>query len=393
MLGDQSHSSQPRSVSRAIIVGGGIGGLCAAIALRQMGMQVTVYEQAGVLAEVGAGITLWPNAIRVLRKLGLAGEVIGAGAKIEHGEYRTAAGQTLTQARPGELEQLYGEPVIGIHRAALHEVLRAALPAETIQLGAMCIGFEQDETGVTVRFEAGRTDQAGLLIGADGIHSLIRRHLFPQVELRYAGYTAWRGVAALAEEVTLGVTFESWGCGLRFGMVRLDEARVYWFATANMPAGRGFTPAESKAFLRQRFKGWHRPIERLIEATPAEAILHNDIYDFKPIPDWSRGRVTLLGDAAHATTPNMGQGACMAIESSLVLARCLVRESNLAAALNRYEAERRPRTAEITNQSWQIGRIGQLENRLGCAVRNFVIRVTPDSVMKKRLEKVVGYEV
>src|SRR5205085_4766468 len=153
------------------------------------------------------------------------------------------------------------------------------------------------------------------------------------------------------------------------------------------------TASECKKLLRQRYDGWHHPIGLLIDSTPAENILQNDIYDLCPINRWGKGRITLLGDAAHPTTPNLGQGACMAIESSVVLARCLTQERNLPDSLRRYEAERMPRTAWITEQSWRFGRIGQWANPLACAARNFALSVTPAKMMMKTLEKAVGYEL
>lgn len=381
------------AIKRAIIIGGGIGGLCTAIGLRQIGVEALVYEQAERLSPVGAGLTIWANAIKALRKLGVADAVIEAGSKIERGEARTASGRVLSQSEPGELERLYGAPTIAIHRADLHEILLKALPSESVHLGAKCTGFEQDEDSATVHFASGITDRAELIVGTDGIHSVVRGQLFPEAKLRYSGYAAWRGVVATKDQAALGVTRESYGRGSRFGFIRIDKEHVYWFATANTPAGQTQAAAERKSFLQQRFKGWHHPIELLIDSTPADNILQNDIYDLKPLKQWSKGRVVLLGDAAHPTTPNMGQGACMAIESSVVLARCLSQERDLAASLRRYEAERMPRTAWITEQSRRIGRIGQLENPLVCTVRDFVMKITPARVIRKTLEKAVGYEV
>jgi 2-polyprenyl-6-methoxyphenol hydroxylase-like FAD-dependent oxidoreductase len=244
-----------------------------------------------------------------------------------------------------------------------------------------------------VRFVNGHADHADLLVGADGIHSTIRKQLFPNTRLRYSGYTAWRGVVATKDESALGTTSESWGCGSRFGILRIDKERVYWFATANAPAGETEMPAKRKISLQQRFKGWHHPVELLISSTPAERILHTDIYDIEPMKRWSSGRVVLLGDAAHPTTPNMGQGGCMAIESSVVLARCLEQERDLASALSRYEAERMPRTKWITQQSWTIGRIGQLDNRLACALRDTLVGLAPGFAVNRQLERAVGFEV
>jgi 2-polyprenyl-6-methoxyphenol hydroxylase-like FAD-dependent oxidoreductase len=379
-------------IKRAIIIGGGIGGLCAAISLRRIGLSVTVYEQAEELLTVGAGLTIWANAIKALRKLGVADEVVKAGSKIERGELRTADGRVLSRSHPGELEERFGEPTIAIHRADLHDILLDALPPGTVHLGERCVRFAEDEESVAAVFSDGRAEQADLLIGTDGIHSVIRRQLFPEVSLRYSGYTTWRGVVETRDEAALGTTSESWGCGARFGIVRINRERVYWFSTANVAEGRKLSPAETKSYLLEHFKDWHHPIRLLIESTPPEHILHNDIYDIAPLKKWCRGRVALLGDAAHPTTPNMGQGACMAIESSLALARCLRQSNDLAESLDRYERERMPRTAWITNQSWRIGRIGQFENPLLCAMRDLLVRLAPDSLTIKQIERAAGHE-
>ncbi|HKS27917.1 MAG TPA: FAD-dependent monooxygenase [Pyrinomonadaceae bacterium] len=379
-------------IKRVIIIGGGIGGLCAAISLRRLGLDVEVYEQADELRAVGAGLTIWANAIKALRKLGLADSVIASGAKIDRGELLTSTGRVLSRTATGELEGRFGEPTIAIHRADLHEILMSALPHETVRLNARCVSFEEDEAGVTVHFAGGESERADLLVGTDGIHSVIRRQLFPEVKLRYSGYTTWRGVVETRDEAALGKTSESWGCGARFGIVRVDRERVYWFSTANVPAGQKLSHAESKQLLLERFKGWHHPVELLIESTPAEHILHNDIYDIAPLKRWSRGRVALLGDSAHPTTPNMGQGACMAIESSLALARCLRQDVDLQESLRRYERERMPRTAWITSQSRRIGRIGQFQSRLLCAMRDRFVQLAPDSLALKQIERAVSHD-
>ena len=175
---------------------------------------------------------------------------------------------------------------------------------------------------------------------------------------------------------------ETWGRGRRFGVVPIAAHRVYWYATLNQPAGRSYTPLEQKKLLQQQFKGWVTPIESLLEATPAEIILHHDIFDIPPLAGWSEGRVTLLGDAAHPTTPNMGQGACMAIESAYVLARCLATEPELPAALRAYEQARRPRTAVNQPVRGRLVAAGQLENKLACWLRVMLVALTPASVEK-----------
>ena len=374
---------------RAVIIGGGVGGLCTAIALQKSGWEVTVYEKAAMLGDVGAGLVIWANAIRALRDLGLADAVARAGSTIQRGQVRAWDRKTLANSALGELEKTFG-PTVAIHRAALHKVLLSALPETNVRLGAICTGVEQDREGVTARFADGSEARADVLIGADGVRSAIRQQLFPDVHLRYSGYTAWRGAVVTRDEAALGLTSESWGRGHRFGIVRMDAERIYWFATANTPPGKTYAPVEQKALLLNIFGDWHPPIRHLLESTPADVILHNDIYDIPPMPRWSEGRVTLLGDAAHATTPNLGQGACMAIESAVVLAQSLARPDDIPTALRDYETRRKPRTAWITNQSWQIGRVGQWENPFACAARDFAVKNFSARTMKAQLTKVIG---
>lgn len=374
----------------ATIIGGGVGGLCAAIALRRRGIDAVVYERADMLGDVGAGLLVWANAVRVLQELGVADAVIRDGSVLEHGQVRTSDGRVLAVSEPGELQKQFGLPSLAIHRAALHRALLSALPDDAVQLASSCTSVAQDTHGVTATFADGREVRSDFLIGADGVRSVVRGQLFPDLQLRYSGYTAWRGAVMTRDEATIGVSSETWGRGRRFGILRLDAERVYWFATANTHPGRTYSPEVRKALLLTTFGDWHHPIGHLLEQTPAGAILHNDIWDFAPMKRWSSGRITLLGDAAHATTPNLGQGACMAIESAYVLADCVAETDDIAAALLRYEDRRRERTAFITNQSWQIGRVGQWENPVACLLRNFVVKTFAAGQMKAQLSKVVG---
>lgn len=378
--------------TKVIIIGGGVGGLCAAIALQKRGFEVKVYEKVKKFGEVGAGLTLWSNAIKVTRALGVADAIIASGSKLQRSQIRADHGATLFDAQTGEMETKYGEPVVAIHRADLHEILVNALEPNTLRLDMNCAKLEQDENKVTVYFENGESDSAGVLIGADGIHSVVRKQMFPEIKLRYSGYTAWRGVVETENEAALGLTSETWGRGARFGIVRVDEKRVYWFATHNQPPGEKATGEQKKSKLRGIFETWHHPIDHLLQATPAEVILQNDIYDIAPFASWTNGRMTLLGDAAHPTTPNLGQGACMAIESAYVLARALGEEANHASAFARYERERHERTAWITNTSWSIGKVGQLENALLIRLRNFLVKHTPAGAMQRNLQQAAGYD-
>ena len=377
-----------KTIQQAIIIGGGIGGLCTAIALRQIGIDVRVYERTEAFERVGAGLAVWANAIRSLRKLDLADQVIEAGSIFGRAEFRSPSGKILQSGELGE----FSEPNVGIHRAELHRVLALALPAETLRLGMKCNDVEQDADKVTIHLANGKTDQADCVIAADGLRSTVRQQLFSETRLYYDNRTSWRGVAETQGAVSPGIVYQTWGRGHRFGYTCVDRNHVYWFAVVNLLEGQTPPSTEHKDFLSRRFQGWHHPIKHLIDMTGAENLVETAIYHIEPLERWSRGRITLLGDAAHAATPDMGQGACMAIEDAVVLARSISQEKDLASALNRYEAERKPRTTWIMNQSKAIGRIAQLDNRLLCTIRDFMLAVVPDRITRRQLAKVIDYE-
>ena len=377
-----------KTIQHAIIIGGGIGGLCTAIALRQTGIDVRIYERIEAFERVGAGLSVWGNAIRALRKLGLADQVIQAGSAFGRTEFRNPSGKILQSGAVGA----FGEPNVASHRAELHRILASALPTEVLRLGMKCDRVEQGADGVTIHLANGQTDQADCVIAADGLRSTIRQQLFPGTRLNYAGCTSWRGVAETQGVMMPDVICETWGRGDRFGYMCVDKKHVYWFAVTNLPEGQTPPVEERKDFLCRRFQGWHRPIQQLIDMTVAETIVETAIYDIEPLASWSQGRITLLGDAAHAATPDMGQGACMAIEDAVVLARCLSQGNDLEAALNRYEAERKPRTTWIMNQSRAIGRIANLDNGLLCALRDLMLAIVPERLARGTLEKAINYD-
>ena len=264
-------------------------------------------------------------------------------------------------------------------------------------LGAELVGFAQDETNVRAFLADGGEERADLLIGADGIHSKIRNDLHGRHAPIYAGYTAWRGVVDYQNELLpRGGGFESWGCGTRFGCARMGGGRMYWFATRNAPEGGDDGPAGGRRTLLDMFRGWHEPVPDLIAATPEEDIRRDDVYDRQPVKRWGEGRVTLLGDAAHLMTPNLGQGACQAIEDAFeladALAGCLRERSGVEAALGLYEARRTRRTAAIVRLSRRMGQVGQLENPWLCRLRDAAAKRMPDSFQRRQLQMVLGYK-
>ena len=380
---------------KALIIGGGIGGVSTAIALQRVGIDAIVFEQAEALREVGSGLTVWANAVKALRKLGVEDAVLSTGSILERFEARDWRGEVLGETPFGELGRKLGAPNVIIHRAELLRGLTKLVDEHSVHCHARCVGFEQNSRSVTACFADGRKAEGDLLIGADGLHSVIRTKLFGESKPRYAGYTCWRGLAQFVhEEFPTGYSFETWGPGRRFSIHHCGLGRVFWYATKNLPEGMPAAEAGHQAEVLKWFQEWHAPIPVVIKATESSAILRNDIVDRKPVKRWGQNRVTLLGDAAHPTTPNLGQGACQAMEDAVVLASCLRMASDVPAALRSYENMRMARTANITNQSWLIGKICQWENPLACWLRN---KLSQTSLAQRSglqmIEKILSHEV
>lgn len=371
-----------------IIMGGGIAGLSTAIALRRIGIEATVYEAAPEFKPVGAGITLAANAMKAYRILGLFDDLVAAGRPLTRMSIRAQKGGLLSESRvdtlPGGLCNL------AIHRAALHEVLLSQLDPGQVIAGKRSADILQEEGRYTVTFEDGTQTTSKHLIVAEGIHSLIRRKLLPQARIRYAGYTCWRGIAPNGD---MGITdtSETWGANGRFGIVPIGNDQIYWFATKNAPAGSPVMKAYSNAELLDNYRSYHDPIGEVIRRTPPEYIFWNDIIDLEPMPRFAFDNLVFVGDAAHATTPNMGQGACQAIEDAIVLAQCLQQNAAVKEAFALFEQRRLKRVHWVVNQSHILGKIAQWENPLLRGLRNTAFRLTPDSVMTKQQEKI--YEV
>ena len=377
-----------RSV-KAIVIGAGIGGLAAGIALRRAGLDVTVFEQAGELREIGAGISLWANALHALDKLGVREAIEAASDAYEAAGLRSWDGRTLVKISTEDLRQRVGVVCVIMHRAELQAILLTALGRDVVSLGAHCVGVQQDSDGAEAQFADGQRVRGDLLIGADGLHSVVRAALHGSKPPRYSGYTAWRAVVPF--DTSRLRASESWGYGARFGMVPMSMNRVYWFATQNTAEGGRNT--NEKIAATDLFGRWHSPIPLLIEATPEPDILRNDIYDRPVLKSWGAGRITLLGDAAHPMTPNLGQGACQALEDAVVLSRSLAGRTDIAAALRSYEQQRIPRANAFVTRSRQVGAIGQLESRVAVRLRDaFFSRLSP-RLQVNQLARIIGFRV
>ncbi|GAA2358245.1 FAD-dependent oxidoreductase [Catellatospora methionotrophica] len=369
---------------KAIVIGAGIGGLCAAIGLRRRGWQVTVLERAPRFGEVGAGLTLMANGLRGLDALGVGDAVRAAGRADAPGGTRTASGRWISRIDPGAMDRLRGTAALGIHRAKLHEMLRAALPATAIVTAAEVTAVGQQVTyrhgGVTT------TGDAALVVAADGIDSAVRAQLWPgHPGPVHSGSTAWLGVTGPWSGARAAAI--SWGPGAEFGTVPLGDGRVYWFAAVNAPAG--LRCDDAMAALRARFGDWHAPVPALLDATDPASVIRTDLRHLAtPLPSYVHGHVALLGDAAHAMTPNLGQGANQAIEDAVVLAALCGPRDDVPAALAAYDRLRRPRSQQVARAAAQIGRLGQqLSNPVAVGLRNALMRMTPSRVALRSMAR------
>jgi len=380
-----------RNQGRVLIIGGGIGGLVAALALGRAGIDVAVFEQAPELSEIGTGITLWTNAIKALQSLDAAESLCASGNFIERGELRSWRGDVLVVTPVGKIGRQLGAPSVCLHRVDLQREMFGKLDQGFVRFNSACMRIEQDSQRVTAYFSNGRSEDGTVLIGADGLHSIVRAALFGVQPPRYLGHTCYRGIVAFPVSILpSGYAFESWGPGRRFGAIRLDPERVYWFANVSAPAD-GIDPNPANT-LQAEFGNWHNPIPEIIDSARNAPILRHDVYDRAPARRWGQARVSLLGDAAHPMTPDLGQGACQAIEDSVVLAQCLQRADDPIAGLREYERRRWKRVSGIVRRSYFQAWIGHRTNSLACRIRDFLMKTSPAAFMERAFKVNVMFD-
>ena len=350
---------------RALVVGGGIGGLTTGVALRRVGIDAIVLEAAESVAaaRVGTGLHLWPNAMYPLQQAGLADDVVAASVVMKRGQFQSWRGPMLTEWPFEDLMRPLGVPGVGVARNELHGVLAHALDPASIRCSSRVVGFEQDADGVTAKLEDGSEVRGDLLIGADGSRSTVRKRLLGERRGTYAGYVIWRAIIDYEDEdVPNGLFRIIWGRGCRFLFFHVRPGRLYWSHVEGAPEGGGDSPKGRKAGIVERHVGWPEPIGRILAATDEEEIGRSDNYEYEPMERWTQDRVTLLGDAAHPMTFNLGQGACQAIEDAFALADELAKDGDVHAALARYEERRRKYTAGMMKASRRIGALAMWKN-------------------------------
>lgn len=371
------------------IIGAGIGGLTTAIALQGKGVKVRIYEQTDALKPVGAGILLANNAMQVYQKLGLKPQIEKLGNPISLMNITTKDLNVLSRADLSHFETRYHCQNIAIHRAFLQQIMTEHLPPNSLNFGYKLAEIETYENKNLLRFENGKEITSSITLGADGLNSTVRKQLFPNTKIRRAHQICWRGVVPISlPQKFLGELNEAWGHGDRFGFVQIAPGKVYWYALKSFNQK---TYAYSIERLSDYFSNYHEIIKNIIRQTPTETIHTATIEDLKSIKSWFKGKVCLMGDAAHATTPNMGQGACQAIEDAYILGECLDKFST-EEAFSTFQKLRTPKVKKVVNTSWHIGKMAHWKNPLARGLRNQIIKRAPKYMGRKQSERIFELE-
>ncbi|MFT3748398.1 MAG: FAD-dependent monooxygenase [Agriterribacter sp.] len=365
------------------IIGAGIGGLTTAMLLKQKGFEPTIYESAPAIQPVGAGIIMANNAMQIYKKAGIQHKIEQAGNKISVMKITDTQLKPLSVMELSGYESVYGVYNVAIHRAALQHILAEETGFENIVLSKRLVQIEKKEN-YKLSFEDGTVVHSDIVIGADGIKSVVRKQLFNTGEIRDALQVCWRGVCEtnLSEKYQHEAN-ELWGKGKRFGFVKISNNKIYWYAVANKRLVK-----ENDLSLTKLLNKFHSDVLDIINATTQENIFINNLTDLRPISIWAKNKSCLVGDAAHATTPNMGQGACQAVEDAYTIAQLLGAGNNIKDAFAAYEKLRIKKAHDIVKRSWSAGKISHIENGTLIWLRNIVMKLLPGSANNKLLDKI-----
>jgi len=378
--------------TQILVAGGGIGGLTLALAAVRLGLRVEVWERAPELREVGAGLLLTANAMWVLDRLGIEADVVEVGRPMQRWQILDRRGLAMQSFRSSNARPIS----VSVARSSFHDVLRQALPEGILFLAREVAAIEvlPGNNRVCIRATNGTERAAEVVIGADGGKSRVREILLGNSTARTCPYIGWRALVDLVPNGwNDGRLTESWGEGCRFGIAQVSATRSYWYATENVKPGWSIPVGKRRDYLLAKFRHWHQPVCAMIEATPEEHILLNSIAEHDRPPHWADGPVALLGDAAHLMTPNLGQGAALAMEDALTLAQCLSASGCTPAALQLYERRRKNRAAWVVWQSRQVGRMIQIQRPWLCAARDLALRCAPDAMSRLATAPVFDFRV
>lgn len=365
-----------------IIAGAGITGLTTALSLQKLDIPFHIYEKAPELRPAGAGIWMAPNAMKVFDWLGIAKEVKQAGVQLNR---ISLANKNLKPLRrtmnPAAISKKHG--LVSIHRARLQELLYSKIPASQISLNNEYLHHQQNGGQVEVSFSNAQTT-GSILLGADGIHSAVRSQLFPTAGLRYSGQTCWRGIAEIQLPDDLKNTcIESWGYQRRFGFSAISKDQVYWFAVKSAPADGSDDAIPLQEKLLQIYAEFAGPIPSIIKATPSERIIRNDLYELKRLGKWYKGTACLIGDAAHAMTPNMGQGGAQGVEDAYYISNILAGKQPVEQAFEAFEKQRRKKTDMVVKNSWMLGKMAHHPVLQPAAI--LAMKATPQKLLHRQI--------
>ncbi|WP_031529289.1 FAD-dependent monooxygenase [Dyadobacter crusticola] len=368
------------------IVGAGIAGLTASIAFKKAGYETTIFEAAPQITAAGAGLGLAPNAIRALSTLGIMEDIVPLGRKLPYFRILDRSGKIISENNSNAISDKFGLDNFTIHRHKLHTALLKHVDPASIFTNKKVTGLEKGGKKAKLYFADGSCEKTDYLVVADGINSLLRTKLVPAAVRRYAGYTCWRGVID-APDLRINGASETWGQTGRFGIVPLADGKVYWFACIKAAENDAKYKAFTAEDLYQHFSRFHDPVPQILQTAYGSPLIHNDIYDLAPLDHYAFDNILLIGDAAHGATPNMGQGACQAIEDAATLLVELNKDQTLEKAFTAFEEKRLKRTQYIINQSRKVGELAQIGHPLFAGLRNAAMRFAPAWVTEKQFEK------
>lgn len=378
-----------------LVQGAGIGGLTVAIALQQRGYKVRLVERAAGLVEAGAGIWMAANPMQVFARLGFAEKVVEAGWTLKLLRLQDWKSGDIRTTNMSQIAREYGFETVALRRSVLQELLFRQLEAGTVLFGCEVQSVSENGQQAFARLSDGSSCAAAIIVGADGVDSQMRHMAGLGGEKRYSGSSSYRAIARGADILPKEAeheAFEIWAKGCRVGFSKINAGDYYWYMTFDAPAGEPSSASEIRTHAGALFRTYFPQRIGLLQNTRPGDILRTDISDLRPLAQWSSGRIGLIGDAAHATTPNLGQGGAMAVEDALVLADAFSELGLNVAAWKRFEQLRRDKVNWTVSTSWSIGKICHLGNPLVRSLRNIALKKTPDSVTQKQVERIYSLQ-